>query len=366
MRPKFGLVLSAGGARAAYQVGVIRFISKHCPQFVPTIYCGMSAGSINASYLAQGGPFGELGENLYKLWMGLQFNDIFKTNFRSIFGISTKLFNDIFFSKVSKRLLFRSVLDASPLAMTISKHMRFGKLFKSMAAGITDGLSITATNYNTGLTTIFYDSNSPIQPWSGPFRKVIRTSFRLRHIMASCSIPILFEPVRIGDAFFGDGALKYNQPFSPALHMGATHILAIGINEENPAPPPAVKSLKPTMGFMAGVVLDSIFMDSLEPDYKNIFRRNEFAKTTPSLEHIEAHLIRPSINPAAIAENYFGELPYNLRQMIKSAAMDPHDAAELLSYLLFSPGYIKAMTELGEKDAEGHIEALEKICATFD
>jgi len=359
-KKQFGLVLSAGGARAAYQVGVLNHLAKAFPKFQPTIFSGLSAGAINTTFLAQGEPFSESAPRLNKLWSELTFDKVFKTNFRSIFGVSTRILNDLFLSKITKRLLFRSVLDATPLAHTISTHIRFSKIWKAVCDGRVQGLAITATSYLDGTSTIFYDSTNPIPPWAGGQRRSVRTGIRIRHIMASCSIPILFEPIRIGDNLYGDGSIRQTYPFSPALRMGATHALGISVNGLQPALTKLSELHRPSLGFVAGVVLDSIFLDTLEPDFDMLTRFNAVAKQSDAVRHIHAELIRPSIDPGTIAKDHIEELPYHLRQLIRTTAIDPSESGELLSYLLFSPGYIRAMLSQGEKDAADQHEKLEK------
>ncbi|NDC23850.1 MAG: patatin-like phospholipase family protein, partial [Proteobacteria bacterium] len=232
-----GLVLSAGGARAAYQVGVLRYIGEHFPEFNPQIYAGVSSGSINASFLAQGQPFSVASRQLYDLWYSLTFEQVLETNFTNLFSILNRWLYDLFISKLTRKLLLRSLLDASPLSQTILTHTHFWKIARAIRQGKVRGLAVTATNYHTGITTVFFDSHHEEAGWERAHRIGIRTPIKLKHIMASCSIPILFEPIRIGDFFYGDGALRFNFPFSPAIKLGANKILAIGIRSPNPENP---------------------------------------------------------------------------------------------------------------------------------
>lgn len=350
-----GLVLSAGGARAAYQVGVLKYIGEHFPEFNPEIYTGVSAGSINASFLAQGHPFSVGSRRLYDLWQSLTFDQVLETNFTNIFSIVNRWLYDLFISKITRKLLLRSLLDASPLSQTILTNTHFWKISRAIREGKIKGLAVTATNYHTGVSTVFFDAHSNDSGWERAHRIGIRSQIKLKHIMASCSIPILFEPVRIGDFFFGDGALRFNFPFSPAIKLGANKILAVGIRCATPENPFKEKPDQARMGFIAGAVLNSIFLDNIDLDYENLLRINRLKgkHSTP----IDAILIRPSKDLGALAKGHIEEVPFHFRQLLKSTA-NPEEMGDLLSYLMFSPPYLRSLLQLGEKDAEAQHETL--------
>jgi len=346
---KVAFVLPAGGARAAYQVGVLRYIGENFPELSPKIYCGISAGSINACFLSQGLPFSKGTVQLYELWSQLEFNQVLKTNFNSLFSMSSRWLYDMFVSKVTQKLLLKSLLDASPLAHTLLSHIHFWKISRAIRSGLIEALAISATNYHDGNTTIFFDSHKEVPIWVRETRRAVRSQIHLRHVMASCSIPILFEPVRIGDFLFGDGSLRFNFPFSPAIHLGATRALAIGIRSPNPQNPLGYRPEHVGMGFVAGAVLNSIFLDSIEADYENMSRNNRIADGI-HVKKVPAFLVRQSQDLGALSVNFLNEVPFHFRQFLKSTA-SPNELGDLLSYLMFSPGYVNALLELGMKDA---------------
>ncbi len=350
---KLGLVLTAGGARAAYQVGVLRHLGRNAgPCFRPKVFTGISAGSINAAYLAQGQPILEATARMYDLWWNLKFEEVMKTNFKSFASLFPKLINDFFLSKITKRKMFNSVLDATPLSLTLLKHIHFSRISKSIESGIVEGLAVSTTNYNTGENTVFFDSTEERKVVRRKRRISIRTPIRIRHIMASCSIPILFEPVRIGHWFYGDGAMRFRFPLSPAIHLGANQLLAIGVTTSpesvTPTPAPATRL---STGLVAGAVLNSIFVDSLEMDYEYMMRLNEVADRNPAVKHIDFSLIRPSMDLGDVAQQFVDELPFHFRQLIKGSAGSKAELGDLLSYLMFTRNYLHALMELGEKDA---------------
>ncbi len=354
---KQALVLAAGSARAAFQAGVLRYVAENFPDFQPRIFSGISAGSINACYLAQGEPFPEAAVKLYELWERLTFDQVFQTNFKSFASMGLRWMYDLVASNFTNRLLLKSLLDASPLAMTLLNNIHFWKISKAVQLGIVDGVSVTATNYHNACATVFYDTHQQLPPWTREQRRSERTSIRARHIMASCSIPLLFPPIRIGNALYGDGSLRFNFPFSPAIRMGATHILAISIR---PKKQDEVVSPNPNhvgMGFIAGAVLNSIFLDSVEQDFENVMRINKFL--TDQDRRVVPFLIRPSEDPATIARYFRKEMPFHFRQLVGSTA-GPADSGDLLSYLLFSPGYIRALLALGYSDAKAQHNSIAK------
>lgn len=355
---KDALLLPAGGARASYQVGALRYIAQNFPEFRPRIFSGISAGSINACFLAQGDSFVESTRTLSQLWSELYFSQVFKTNFGSMTSMFSRWVYDLFVSKVTKKLLLKSLLDASPLANTLLQHVRFEKITRAIADGQIDGLSVTATDYHSGNATVFFDAPQGILPWVREQRLSVRTHIRVKHVLASCSIPILFEPVRIGGRFYGDGSLRFNFPFSPALHLGATHILAIGIRGQPPAQAEAPDHV--SMGIVAGAVLNSIFLDSLEVDYENVLRINRLAQDGQKRQ-VKICLVRPSMDLGAMAKDYMNDVPFHLRQVIRAFA-EKDDIGDLLSYLMFSPDYLQALIRLGEQDAaKQHNEIAEAL-----
>ncbi len=361
---RLALVLPAGGARAAYQVGVLSYLAEQYPKFAPTIFTGISAGSINACFLAQGDPFPIAAARMLDLWSKLDFDDVFATNFRSLYSMVGRWASDMFLSKVTKRILLRSLLDASPLAGTLLTHVHFWKIARAIKHRRIHGVAVTATNYHTGNSTVFFDSCDKIEPWLRQDRTTVRTSLRVRHIMASCSIPILFEPVRIGDHLFGDGSLRYNFPFSPAIHLGATHALGISIR------PPGAHDLagynpdQMSLGFIAGAVMNSVFLDSLEPDYESLMKMNRLA-SKGLVKNVTPLLIRPSQDLALLSKDHIKEVPFHFRQLLRSTA-NPEELGNLLSYLLFSHGYLNELMALGKRDADSNRAELENFVRSFE
>ncbi len=345
-------------------MGVLRDLGENFPEFQPKIFTGISAGSINACFLAQGEAFPVASRSLYELWAGLEINQVFETNFRSLFTMLLRWTSDLFFSKCSQTASPPTLLDATPLSETLLQRVRFWKITRAVRAGIVEGLAISATNYHSGVSTIFYDSTDPIEPWVRSHRVAVRTTIRIRHIMASCSIPILFHPVRIGDFLYGDGSLRFSFPFSPAIHLGATHIFSIGIRCPTPENALGFRPDQVSLGFVAGAVLNSIFLDSLDSDYESILRMNRIRGTT-DVRQIPTLLVKPTRDLGALSRDHLDEVPFHFRQLLRSTA-SPAELGDLLSYLMFRPSYIKKLLELGMADAKlQHAEIAEFVKSTL-
>lgn len=355
------IVLPAGGARAAYQVGVLRYIAKRFPEFQPKIFCGVSAGSINACFLAQGLPFARATDELYGLWSNLTFDHVLKTQFRTLFRMFARWGSDLVLSRLTHKLLLKSILDASPLAMTLVNHVHFSRISRALRSGTILGLSVTATAYQEGKTMVFFDSAEPLTEWQREQRSAKRTTIRVKHIMASCSIPILFEPVVINGQLFGDGSLRFSFPLSPAIHLGANQILAVGTRCPLPgkAKPDFIDLASGNMGYLAGAVLNSLFQDSLEVDFENLQRLNRLGDSD-MVRNIPATLIRPSQDLGEMAKGFLEDIPFHLRQLLKSTA-SRDQLGDLISYLMFSPRYVQQILKLGERDAEAEGDRLKQF-----
>lgn len=361
-KKEIGLVLSAGGARAAYQVGVLKYIADEFPSFDPRIFTGISAGSINAAFLSQGEPIRIATQNMFDLWGGLEFKQVLRTNFRSMARLGGRWVSDLFLSKITGKLLLKSMLDASPLAQTLLLHIHFWKISRAIRTGVARGLAISATDYLDGSTVTFFDSTEQVEPWIRERRQALRCYLHLKHIMASCSIPVLFEPVSIGGSLYGDGSLRFNFPFSPAIHLGAGKVISIGIRCPTPKPPPKPQDAQNlSIGFVAGAVLNSIFLDALDFDYENLCRINRIVGEG-SARHIPVLFVRPSEDLGRLATNFIEDLPFHLKQLLRATARKD-EAGDLLSYLMFSPGYIRALMALGMKDAKAQHQTIAAFLA---
>ena len=227
-----GLVLTGGGARAAYQAGVLLGISDVLGPDAPSpfpILTGVSAGAINGSFLASqaSNNWRDSVTALSELWRNLSFEQIFRTNTGTFASLGTRWIRDLGMGAVLGRPRSTHLLDSSPLQALLSKHVDFAAISANLAAGKLHGVGISVTSYKTGTAITFYDGNPAIRTWSRTSRLGMRDSLTLEHVLASASIPLFFKPIRIGNAFYGDGGVRLSSPLSPAIHLGSSRILAI-------------------------------------------------------------------------------------------------------------------------------------------
>lgn len=370
--PTNALILSGGGARAAYQVGVLQALADILPDLhnpFPVI-CGTSAGAVNAvAMAAHPGEFRQAALDLAHLWQTLTFEQVFCTGW----GPLTKGF-----CRVGRSLLNEGVssgkplalLDSSPLRELITSKIPFKNIDKRIQAGDLKAVCVTALDYNSGESVSFFQGNSNLQGWRR-FRRVgTPTQLGVDHLLASSAIPALFPTVRIGQQYFGDGAMRQIAPISPALHLGADRAFVIGVSSNrNPAhwgkrTMPAKHS--PSMAQIIGQMFNSAFIDTLEGDIEHLERVNSLLALiedlggSAPLRQVETLIISPSKPLDRIAGRKVRGLPSSLRFLMRSTgATTRGGGAAAASYLMFSHEYCKELMELGYQDAMWEREAIE-------
>lgn len=371
MTKVYGLVLTGGGARAAYQAGVLRGLAEIVgerrdisPLF--QVVTGISAGAINAAYIASRGTEFKSGtEELCKIWNQLMLNQVIKTDVMSMTALGSRWIKDLSLGGVlgSSRSTF--LLDTHPLRKFLSSRINFADLNSHLKNGVLRSAAFSATNYKTGTAISFFDGDPQIQEWVRSSRIGVRSPIELDHVLASASIPILFPPVKIGKSFYGDGGIRLTSPLSPAIHLGSQKILAIGIrysrtdeytwkiNQTGEMPHISVADV-------AGVMLNAAFLDSLESDLERMSRINQTLELIPAAE-IEKHphrlrkipilTIRPSQDLAGMASEQFHKFPRMLRYLMKGVGVSDQQGWDFLSYLAFDQAYTHCLLELGYDDA---------------
>jgi len=371
---KTGLVLTGGGARAAYQVGVLSAISKFVPRNhgIPfPIIAGTSAGAINSTALACYASCFHLGvKKLEWVWKNLNTNKIYLSNASSAFG---HIFNGMLgsFQADYAKKIPRSLLNNAPLRELLDFVLDYKRIDNNILRGYLSAVSVTASSYNSGDSISFYQSDDTIEPWHRAKRRGQPNKITSEHLMASSAIPLIFPSVRINQEHFGDGSIHQLSPLSPAIHLGAKRLLIIGAEqpkepkhkyENNPHPP--------TTATIAGHLLDTIFSDTLQSDLERLERINSTLNLIPEdkrkegLQNIDTLLINPSHDFNAIAVDYFHELPLSVRLLLRSAGITNDAESSITSYLLFEKNYCKHLIQLGFEDAlkqEGKIRAFLKI-----
>ncbi len=357
---KLGIVLTGGGARAAYQVGVLRAIYEitHIHRHLLDVITGNSAGAINATYIASNAGDWDLAtKSLVEMWKELEPHNVFDLSKRSITGLGLKWLGGAVFGGMTKTgSNMNHLLDTSPLRALLGDKIDFIKLNNNILNGVVDGVALSTTNYTSGSSVVFYNSHSPIEEWSRSDRFSYKTPLGLDHLMGSAAIPFFFPPEKIGESYFGDGCVRQTTPFSPAIHLGADKIIGIGIR--HPHPREKVRHLafspvgEPTLGQIAGVMLNAIFLDSMEADFERLKRINELIakQEKPEFKQIPVFMIRPSKDLGKMTEKLNKELPGKLRYLLKGIGVSDKEGLDLLSYLAFDDSYTEPLIELGYQD----------------
>lgn len=357
--PKTAVVLQGGGARGAYQVGVLRTLAeisgrKRSPF---GIVCGASVGAINAAPLAAASADIQHGtRHLEQLWRTLDCSKIYDTRMLTLLATGARWAWTLIFGQLRVGAP-SAILDAAPLAKLLDQEFDRRHITRALQSGALHALCITAASYDEGKAVSFFQGHGSIKEWTRARRCGRRTEIGPRHLLASSSLPFAFAPVELNGSYYGDGALRLTSPLSPAIHTGADRILVVAARDRlPPRPPPDEARRRPTFGDMAGHALDILFNDNLDADHERLSRINDTlslltpdARRKTPLRVIETMMLSPSEDLRAIGQRYAHEVPTAVRLLMHSFG-SWGDGGRLVSYLLFEPGYIGALIDLGHAD----------------
>ena len=364
MDNKIGLILTGGGARAAYQVGVLKAISEILPRQARSpfaIICGTSAGAINAVTLAvNAGNFRQGVQYLLSFWKHAQVDHIYRADPVGVLRNTSRWIAGLILSSMGSSMLNRvSLLDNTPLVNLLDETLPCDKIQNSIDAGHLHALSITASGYTSEQSVTFFQGVKGIQPWQRARRLGIPARIEARHLQASSAIPFLFPAVRINREYFGDGSMRQIAPVSSALHLGARRVLVIGVGQSADDQVKRRRSYAyPSLAQIAGHAMNSIFLDSLGLDLERLRRINhtvgllsEEMRQSTKLQHVDVLVIQPSESIEKIAQLYAGNLPWPIRFLLRLVGAMRRSGANLVSYLLFDRSFCRALIELGYQDA---------------
>jgi NTE family protein len=371
---ELAIVLTGGGARGAYQVGVLRWIARHYPQVRIPILTGVSAGAVNVGHLAgHHGTFTQAVMELAGLWRQLTLDNVFELAPSSLAWTGLRWSARLLSGGLVRGPNLQALLDTQPLREYLEEAYaavdgEITGIDYNLRRGALKAVAVSTTDYSTGESAIFVHGRG-IRPWAHRRRRVVQTRLTVEHVMASSAIPLFFPAVRIGRSWYGDGGFQLTAPLGPALHLGARRILAISTRYEAPGerrrktvigyPPPAT---------ILGLLLNAPFLDYIEEDGARLLRFNSLlAKIPPErregMRMIDFLSIRPSRDLSRLAKKHENKLPAVFRFLTRGLGTKQSASPDLLSMLAFVPEYMEQIMAQGDRDAERNGERLDALLA---
>ncbi len=362
-QPKIGLILTGGGARAAYQVGFLRAVSHLLPRGASNpfpILCGTSAGAVNAAALAaEATDFHRAVRRLLLIWKYFHAEQVYRSDVLGVAGTGVRWLSAMMLGGLGRNNP-SSLLDNSPLSQLLRERLDLSGIGRSIGQGALYALSITASGYTSGQSVSFFQSAPGVPGWQRARRLGIPEIIDYEHLLASSALPFIFPAMPLRREFFGDGSMRQIAPISPALHLGADRVVVIGVGRQMVRQPERVRlGGYPSLAQIAGHALNSIFLDGLEVDIERLQRINrtislipaeERSRNSMELREVDVLVISPSEDIDRIAAQYSHELPRAIRFLLRGIGATRTGGATLTSYLLFEPAYCRALIALGYKD----------------
>lgn len=366
-----GISLTGGGARAAYQVGFLRFLARRFPDLHPPILHGVSAGAINASFLAAyEGSFAGAVAELETLWKGLSTDSIIRSDLPVLVSSFLRWAARLATGGSNLAPRARAIFDTAPLRSLLERTLpaENGALTgvrRNIEAGRLRAVGITTTCYATGRSVTWVQGRH-VRPWRWPQRISINCELNIDHVMASSAVPLLFPAVSLQGTWHGDGGVRLAAPLSPAMYLGARRIIAISTRYQRSIAESEVPSVSgyPPPAQVVGVLLNAIFLDLLDYDSSNMARINRLIEGLPEerrdgMRPVHVLVLRPSEDLGALASRFEHKLPRRVRFFTRGLGAQETRSGDSLTMLMFDPEYLSHLIELGERDAESRASEIE-------